>query len=112
MMASGVAKSNMEAWMNLTHPDVRTKKEVKDALRQTSLLEYTCQSGTTYGWPTQRCGANAGRLERHCSFDGSFANDIRLMKMWFSNPPASTVPRLTFSHISNLLATALQHPPQ
>ena len=34
---------------------------------------------------------------------------IRLMKMWFSNPPASTVPRLTFSHISNLLATALQH---
>eukprot|EP00729_Bicosta_minor_P013208 gene13208-5392_t len=46
IMASGVTKSNMEAWMNLTHPDVRTKKKVKDALRQTSLLEYTCQSGT------------------------------------------------------------------
>lgn len=34
---------------------------------------------------------------------------IRLMKMWLSNPPASTVPRITFSHISTLLATALQH---
>lgn len=60
-MASGVTKSNMEAWMNLTHPDVRTKKKVKDALRQTSLLEYTCQSGTTYG---RHSGPNAGRFER------------------------------------------------
>eukprot|EP00729_Bicosta_minor_P021389 gene21389-25103_t len=41
----------MEAWMNSTHPDVRAKKKVKDALRQTSLLEYTFQSGTTPGFP-------------------------------------------------------------
>lgn len=74
MMASGVTKSNMEAWMNLTHPDVRTKKKAKDALRQTRLLEYTCQSGTTYG---RHNGVNAGRFERECSFDGSFANDSR-----------------------------------
>ena len=74
MMASGVTKSNMEAWMNSTHPDVRAKKKVKDALRQTSLLEYTFQSGTTYG---RHSGANAGRFERECSFDGSFANDSR-----------------------------------
>eukprot|EP00729_Bicosta_minor_P004473 gene4473-16344_t len=84
----------MEAWMNLTHPDVRTKKKVKDALRQTSLLEYTCQSGTTY---SRHNGANAGRFERECSFDGSFANDTHLNSAGFPGlqgqlcQPASTV---------------------
>eukprot|EP00729_Bicosta_minor_P023317 gene23317-33254_t len=84
----------MEAWMNLTHPDVRTKKKAKDALRQTRLLEYTCQSGTTYG---RHNGVNAGRFERECSFDGSFANDTHLNSAGFPGlqgqlcQPASTV---------------------